>query len=100
MTYTVLAFSSVAIALILEWTVIRSGIFKTISFYFAYAIVVGFQLLTNGYLTFNNIVQYNPDGILGIRVAYAPIEDLFFGFTLVMLTMAFWVKTNNGKPRK
>lgn len=100
MTYTALAISSVFLALILEWTVIHSGILKTISFYFAYAIVLGFQLLTNGYLTFNNIVQYNPEDILGIRVAYAPIEDLFFGFTLVFLTMAVWLRMGRIKPNK
>lgn len=91
-SYTVLAFSSVLVALLLEWKVVRSGILKTSSFYLAYLIVLGFQLLTNGYLTSNEIVQYNEETILGIRIAFAPLEDLLFGFSLVMLAMAVWVR--------
>jgi len=49
-----------------------------------------FQLLTNGYLTSQKIVTYNPEASTGTRIAYAPIEDLFFGFALVTLTMLIW----------
>jgi lycopene cyclase domain-containing protein len=91
-SYTLLAFSSVVIALLLEWKVIRSGILKTSSFYLAYLIVLFFQLVTNGYLTSNEIVQYNEETIIGVRIAFAPLEDLLFGFSLVMLTMAVWVR--------
>jgi lycopene cyclase domain-containing protein len=91
-SYTVLAFTSVAVALLLEWKVIRSGILKTSSFYLAYLIILIFQLLTNGYLTSNEIVQYNEETIIGLRLAFAPLEDLLFGFSLVMLTMAVWVR--------
>jgi lycopene cyclase domain-containing protein len=91
-SYTVLAFTSVVVALLLEWKVIRSGILKTSSFYLAYLIILIFQLLTNGYLTSNEIVQYNEETIIGLRLAFAPLEDLLFGFSLVMLTMAVWVR--------
>ena len=91
-SYTALAFTSVAVALLLEWKVIRSGILKTSSFYLAYLIILIFQLLTNGYLTSNEIVKYNEDTIIGLRLAFAPLEDLLFGFSLVMLTMAVWVR--------
>lgn len=91
-SYTVLAFSSVVITLLLEWRVIRSGILKTSAFYLAYLIVLFFQLLTNGYLTSNDIVQYNPETIIGLRIAFAPLEDLLFGFSLVVLAMAVWTR--------
>jgi lycopene cyclase domain-containing protein len=91
-SYTALAFTSVAVALLLEWKVIRSGILKTSSFYLAYLIILIFQLLTNGYLTSNEIVKYNEETIIGLRLAFAPLEDLLFGFSLVMLTMAVWVR--------
>jgi hypothetical protein len=35
--------------------------------------------------------MYNPDAIMGIRVASAPLEDLLFGFALVLCVMAMWV---------
>jgi lycopene cyclase domain-containing protein len=100
LSYTVLAFASVGVALLLEWKVIRSGILKTSSFYLAYLIVLGFQLLTNGYLTSNEIVQYDPETIIGLRVAFAPLEDLLFGFSLVMLTMAVWVRLGTNEASK
>jgi lycopene cyclase domain-containing protein len=99
-SYTILAFTSVLLALLLEWKVIRSGILKTSSFYLAYLIVLGFQLLTNGYLTSNEIVQYNEDTILGIRIAFAPLEDLLFGFSLVMLAMAVWTRLGESPRTK
>jgi len=100
LSYTALAFASVGVALLLEWKVIRSGILKTSSFYLAYLIVLGFQLLTNGYLTSNEIVQYDPETIIGLRVAFAPLEDLLFGFSLVMLTMAVWVRLGPNEASK
>lgn len=80
------------VALFLETRIIRSGIFKRPSFYMAYLIVVFFQLITNSYLTSNGIVTYSPEVIFGLRVADAPVEDLLFGFSLVILTMAVWVR--------
>ena len=29
---------------------------------------------------------------MGIRIVNAPLEDLLFGFSLVVLTMAVWLK--------
>jgi lycopene cyclase domain-containing protein len=35
--------------------------------------------------------MYRPDAIIGIRIASAPIEDLLFGFALILCVMAMWV---------
>ncbi len=35
--------------------------------------------------------MYSEDTILGIRIASAPLEDLFFGFALILSVMATWV---------
>ena len=44
-----------------------------------------FQILTNGWLTGRRIVQ------LGAwRILYAPVEDLLFGFGLVLLSCVAW----------
>jgi lycopene cyclase domain-containing protein len=34
--------------------------------------------------------MYNPDSIIGLRVAGAPIEDLIFGFAMILAVMAMW----------
>jgi len=35
--------------------------------------------------------MYNEDVIFGVRIASAPLEDLFFGFALILSVMATWV---------
>ena len=50
-----------------------------------------FQLLTNGILTGFDIVRYGPAAILGWRIAFAPVEDLLFGYAMVTLTLSTWV---------
>jgi lycopene cyclase domain-containing protein len=37
-------------------------------------------------------VRYDPDAIVGLRIAYAPVEDLLFGFALVLLTLSIWTR--------
>lgn len=34
--------------------------------------------------------MYSPDAIIGYRVAGAPIEDLLFGFALILNVMGMW----------
>ncbi len=92
MTYTGLALLTIITVLLIEAMVLKTGLLKKIEFYLAYGIVVFFQLLTNGYLTGREIVLYDSEVILGLRVAYAPFEDLMFGFALVFFTMAVWTK--------
>lgn len=92
MTYTGLALLTIITVLLIEAMVLKTGLLKKIEFYLAYGIVLFFQLLTNGYLTGREIVLYDSEVILGLRVAYAPFEDLMFGFALVFFTMAVWTK--------
>ena len=35
--------------------------------------------------------MYEPDAIIGLRIASAPVEDLFFGFALVLSVMSLWI---------
>lgn len=90
MTYTGLAFEAVVVAIVMEHFVTRRGLLKSKRFWASYAIILPFQLLTNWWLTSRNIVMYSPDAIIGIRIASAPLEDLFFGFALVLTVMALW----------
>jgi lycopene cyclase domain-containing protein len=99
MNYTALAALSVIVVLALEFCLIKSRLLTKPAFYFSYLIVLFFQLLTNGYLTKNDIVLYDPSAIMGLRVAFAPVEDLFFGFSLVFLSLAIWVKISETARR-
>jgi hypothetical protein len=35
--------------------------------------------------------MYSPDAIVGRRICSAPMEDLLFGFALVLSVMSLWV---------
>ena len=100
MTYTQIAVAMILATIVLDTWVLRTRLLTRKAFWTAYAIVIFFQLLTNGILTGFNIVRYNGDVIIGSatpvligdgRLFFAPIEDLMFGFSLVVQTMAWWV---------
>jgi lycopene cyclase domain-containing protein len=90
-TYTLAALLGVAAAAGVDLAVLRTSLLRRKAFWTAYVIVLGFQLVVNGLLTGLPVVRYDPAVILGWRLAYAPVEDLFFGFALVLLTLSVWV---------
>jgi len=90
-SYTVAACLGVLGALAVDLFVLRTRLVLRRVWWVSYAIVVFFQLVTNGVLTGRRIVRYDPDAILGLRIVYAPAEDLLFGFAMVLLTIAVWV---------
>ena len=92
MTYTQLAICAVLIVVVVDLFVVKTELLKRKAFWTSYAIIIGFQLLTNWWLTSRNIVIYNPDAIIGVRIASAPIEDLLFGFALVLGVMLNWIR--------
>jgi lycopene cyclase domain-containing protein len=105
MTYTQLSVLAVIVAIILDLFVIRTQLLRKKVFWTAYAIIIVFQLISNGILTGFRIVRYSGDAIIGNstpadhappflgdgRIVFAPIEDLLFGFSLVLLTLVTWV---------
>jgi lycopene cyclase domain-containing protein len=105
MTYTELTVVGVLIVTALDLYFFKTKILKRRVFWASYAIVFFFQLVTNGILTGFGIVEYDGNAIIGSgtpqsspptfigdgRLAFAPIEDLLFGFCLVVLTLIIWV---------
>jgi lycopene cyclase domain-containing protein len=91
MTYTVAALLGVAGALAVDLLALRTRLVTRATFWATYPIVLVFQLLSNGILTGRRIVIYDPAAILGLRIVYAPVEDLLFGFAMVLLTLSVWV---------
>jgi lycopene cyclase domain-containing protein len=104
-TYTQAAVLAVAATVVLDLLVLRTRLLTRRAFWVAYAIVVFFQLVTNGILTGRGIVFYDGDAVVGStsrageaptllgdgRIVFAPLEDLLFGFALVVQTLAWWV---------
>jgi lycopene cyclase domain-containing protein len=90
-TYTVAAALGVAGAVLLDLVILRTRLLTGRVWWTTYPIVMLFQLLANGVLTGRGIVRYDRRAIIGWRLAYAPIEDLAFGFALVLCTLSIWV---------
>jgi lycopene cyclase domain-containing protein len=70
------------------------------AFWTAYAIMLFFQLIVNGVLTDLPVVRYDPDAIIGWRTAHAPVEDVLFGFALVLITLTTWVRLGERGRRR
>jgi len=90
-SYTAAAVLGVVGAAAVDLAVLRTRLLTRKVFWTAYAIIVFFQLIVNGILTGRRIVRYDPDAIIGVRIAYAPVEDLLFGFAMILLTLSTWV---------
>ena len=105
MTYTQLAIGSVVVVVLADLWVLRTRMVTRRVFWTAYAIMLFFQLITNGMFTGFGVVRYDGEAIIGEtspavgpppflgegRIAFAPVEDLLFGFALILLTVALWV---------
>jgi lycopene cyclase domain-containing protein len=90
-TYTSAALLGVLVAVVADVAVLRVRLLGRAVFWATYPIVFAFQLLSNGILTGRGIVLYDPDAVLGVRIVHAPVEDLLFGFAMVLLTLDLWV---------
>jgi lycopene cyclase domain-containing protein len=94
MSYSALAVTAVVVVVGVDLAVLRTRMVTRPVFWLSYAIVLAFQLLVNGVLTGLDVVIYDPAAIWGPRIAYAPVEDLLFGFAMVTLTLASWAAVN------
>ena len=104
MTYTILVILMLLIVFVVDRWVYRTRLVGQVNFWLAYSIIVVFQLLTNGILTGREVVRYDPEVVIGAgntgdpipffgegRIAYAPVEDLVFGFAFVLLVLSTWI---------
>jgi len=93
--YTLPAIISVIVVCVLEWAVLRTGLFRQPAYWISMVIVFGFQILVDGWLTKLSapIVIYNEDHTSGIRFPWdIPVEDFLFGWALVTAVLLLWVK--------
>ena len=91
MSYTQITICAVLLAILFDLWLIKSRLLTRKVFWTSYAIIIFFQLITNWWLTSRNIVMYADSAILGVRIASAPVEDLLFGFALVLSVLDLWV---------
>jgi len=93
--YSVLTVVAIAVVVAAELLWIRSGIFRRRAYWLAVGICALFQIPVDGWLTklTSVIVIYNPEVFSGVRIFWdSPIEDWGFGFALMTLALALWVR--------
>ena len=91
--YTVPAVIAALAVGALEVTILRTGLFRRSAYWLSMLIVIGFQILVDGWLTKLSapIVVYDNRQTSGIRFPLdIPIEDFFFGFALVTAVLLLW----------
>lgn len=105
MTYTQLGIVAVVVMVVVDLWILRTRLVTRRIFWVSYAIIVFFQLITNGMFTGFGIVKYDDAAIIGSsspvegpppfigdgRLVFAPVEDLLFGFAIVLMSLSLWI---------
>ena len=93
--YAIPAVASAVAVVALELRVLRTGLFRSPSYWWTMAISGFFMIWVNGWLTKLSapIVRYDPDQKTPWRGPWdIPVEDFFFGFSLLTLVLLLWVR--------
>ena len=93
--YTLPAVVAVVVVCVLELAILRTGLFRKPAYWISMVIVVGFQILMDGWLTKLSapIVIYDEAHTSGVRFPWdIPVEDFLFGWALVTAVLLLWVK--------
>jgi lycopene cyclase domain-containing protein len=99
--YTVLASLAAVVVVLAELAWLRTGLFRRPAYWLTMAVVFGFQVLVDGWLTKSTapIVLYDDDQNSGVRFPWdIPVEDFAYGFALLTLVLLLWVRADGAEP--
>ena len=94
--YTAAAVVAVAAVIMAELVWFRTGLLRRPAYLLTVAVVLGFEVPVDGWLTKLSapVVRYDPRRISGVRWPWdIPIEDFLFGFALLTLVLLLWART-------
>ncbi|KFU82116.1 lycopene cyclase domain-containing protein [Amycolatopsis lurida] len=94
--YTVPAVIAVVVVVLAETFVLKTGLFRKTAYWLTMAIVLGFQIPVDGWLTKLSapIVLYAPEHVTGWRFPWdIPVEDFLFGYALVTAVLLLWERS-------
>lgn len=104
MTYIQIGIIYCLAAVLTDLYILRTRVLRLRMFWLSYLIMLFFQFITNGILTKLLIVRYNDFAIIGGdyttktppligdgRLFYAPVEDVFFGFSMIVFSISIWI---------
>ena len=96
--YTLPALVAVVLVCVWELAFLRTGLFRRPGYWLSMIIVLGFQILVDGWLTKLTapLVLYDSEHITGIRFPWdIPVEDYLFGFALLTLVLVLWIRAGD-----
>lgn len=99
--YTVGALSADVAIVLAELLVLRTGLFRRLSYWLTLLIVFAFQVPVDGWLTKLSapIVVYAPAQFSGFRFPWdIPVEDFAYGFALVTMALVLWERQRRADP--
>jgi lycopene cyclase domain-containing protein len=91
--YSLPAVLAVVVVCVLEFTVLRTGLFRRVAYWISMVIVLGFQIPVDGWLTklSDPIVIYDERHTAGVRFPFdIPVEDFLFGWAIVTAVLLLW----------
>ncbi|ATE55132.1 lycopene cyclase domain-containing protein [Actinosynnema pretiosum] len=98
--YLIASAASVPLTALLELLVLRTGLFRKRAYWITMAVVLGFQVPVDGWLTKLDapIVVYADWAASGLRFPWdIPVEDFLFGFSMVTVTLLLWERARARK---
>ncbi|SEH86891.1 lycopene cyclase domain-containing protein [Mycolicibacterium rutilum] len=91
--YALPAVLAVIAVCVWELGFLRTGLFRKTAYWMSIAIVLGFQIPVDGWLTklSSPIVIYDEQHTTGVRFPFdIPVEDFLFGWALVTAVLLLW----------
>lgn len=97
MEYTMAAVAAAGAVVVLDH-LLGVRVTRRRSYWIFLAVMAGFKLVVNGYLTARPIVEYGSRHFLGVRLGTIPLEDFVYGFGLITLTITLWEYFTSRSP--
>jgi lycopene cyclase domain-containing protein len=101
--YTVPAVIAVLAVCVLEFAILRTGLFRRAGYWISMLIVLAFQVPVDGWLTKLSapIVIYDDRHTSGVRFPWdIPIEDFLFGWAMVTAVLLLWERQRRGATKE
>jgi len=103
MEYTWASIVAVLVVVAVELFWLRTGIFRKVTFWISYAIILFFQVIVDGWLTKLTapIVIYARQHFSGIRFPWdIPVEDYLFGWAMCTLALLLWERQSDASDEE
>ncbi|MEU4765713.1 lycopene cyclase domain-containing protein [Actinosynnema sp. NPDC023794] len=98
--YLLAAVTAAVLVVLWELLVLRTGLFRSPVYWVTMAIVLGFQVPVDGWLTRLDapIVRYADWAISGVRAPWdIPVEDFLYGFAMVTAVLLLWERRRGAR---